>query len=50
MIMGSATKAILGSEHDLIETVGLTNQFHAYKSLYESHMMQLLISVMENKS
>ena len=24
-------------EHDLIETVGLTNQFHAYKSLYESH-------------
>ena len=34
---GSATKAILGSEHDLIETVGLTNQFHAYKSLYESH-------------
>ena len=34
---GSATKAILGVEHDLIETVGLTNQFHAYKSLYESH-------------
>ncbi len=34
---GSATKALLGEEHHLIEIVGLTNQFHAYKSLYESH-------------
>lgn len=34
---GAATKAILGEEHELIETVGLTNQFQAYKSVYSSH-------------
>lgn len=34
---GSATKAILGKENESIETVGLTNQFQAYKSLYDGH-------------
>lgn len=34
---GSATKAILGEEHELIETVGLTNQFQAYKSVFSNH-------------
>ena len=48
---GSATKAILGSEHDLIETVGLTLINSMHTNHCTNHMvMQLLISVMENKS
>ncbi|PCJ16569.1 MAG: hypothetical protein COB02_15830 [Candidatus Cloacimonadota bacterium] len=31
---GSATKAILGERHDLLENVGLTNMFAAYKARF----------------
>ncbi|MCO4782924.1 MAG: hypothetical protein KC646_11425 [Candidatus Cloacimonetes bacterium] len=33
---GSATKAILGKRNDLLEDVGLTNMFAAYKTLHAS--------------
>jgi len=35
--MGSATKAILGEEHPILEALGLTSQFQSYKTIYGAY-------------
>ena len=39
---GSATKAILGEEHPLLETLGLTNLLDAYKTKFDGHGDQII--------